>query len=188
MAADSDANARAQSQSRPRPGSGSRPPVPDPPADVRDLRLASFDELDRIFARGAVPSAGELDGAYGGRLLAVAGTDALAAPVRLLLDAVYGAPSPLMPWLGKRFDTTTDEGRVGSNIWLTHAGPHFAAYKVTDADGTCVLDYDVTHNLPPLRRIRGEVVRLAPGLYLGRMGLRLGDTTPTLLYFALETG
>lgn len=173
MAADPEANAQTRT---------------DAPADLRDLRLASLDELDRIFAQGSVPSAGELDGAYRGRLLAVAGTDTLPAPLRLLLDALYGAPAPLMPWLGKRFDTTADEGRVGSNIWLTEAGPHFASYKVRDAGGACVLDYDVAPNLPPLRRIRGEVVRLAPGLYLGRMGLRVGTTTPTLLYFALETG
>lgn len=173
----------ADAQARSRPGQ-----PPQPPGHLSDLRLASVEELDGAFAQGTLPSAGELDGAYEGRLLAVAGTDSLPAPLRLLLDAIYGAPSPLMPWIGKRFDTTTDEGRVGSNIWLTDAGPHFASYKVTDGDGVCVLDYDLAHNPAPLRRIRGEVVRLAAGLYLGRMGLRFAAATPTLLYYALETG
>lgn len=156
------------------------------PADWRDLRLAGFDALAAAFDTGEVPSAGELDGSYRGRVLAVAGTDRVPVPARRILDLLYGAPSPLMPWIGKRFDTGAD-GRVGSNIWLTDAGPHFASYRIVTENGDCVLDYDVAANPPPLRRIRGEIVRLAPGLYLGRMALRLVATTPVLLYFALET-
>lgn len=156
------------------------------PADLRDLRLAGFEALAAAFDAGEAPSTGELDGAYHGRVLAVAGTDRAPAPARRLLDLLYGAPSPLMPWIGKRFDAD-DGGRSGSNIWFTVAGPHFASYRIVSGGGACVLDYDVAANPPPLRRIRGEVVRLAPGLYLGRMALRLAATSPVLLYFALET-
>lgn len=156
------------------------------PADWRDLRLAGFDELAAAFDAGTAPTAGELDGAYHGRVLAVAGTDRMPTALRRVLDLAYGAPSPLMPWVGKRFDAGGDD-RVGANIWLTNAGPHFASYRILLDEGTCVLDYDVAANPPPLRRIRGEVVRLAPGLYLGRMALRLPESSPVLLYFALET-
>lgn len=157
------------------------------PTDWRDLRFATFDALASAFDSGEFPSAGELDGSYRGRILAVAGTDTAPTPLRRILDLFYGAPSPLMPWIGKRFDTTR-HGRTGVNIWLTSAGPYFASYAVTSDDGTCVLDYDVDENPRPVRAIRGELVRLCAGLYLGRMSLRLGDRTPTLLYYALETG
>ncbi|MFN8106048.1 MAG: hypothetical protein U0U69_16515 [Acidimicrobiia bacterium] len=154
------------------------------PADWRELRLADFATLARVFDAGEAPSAGELDGAYRGRVIAVAGTDAAPTPLRRLLDLFYGAPPPLMPWAGKRFDTTRD-GRTGTNIWLTGAGPCFADFQVSSAESTSVLDYDVDQNPRPLRAVRGEVVRLAAGLYLGRMSLRLGARSPTLVYFVL---
>lgn len=172
MAADADTHAEV-------PGAAT-------PADLQDLRMVGFQALAAAFDAGEAPSSGELDGLYEGRVLAVAGTDVFPTPLRRLLDLIYGAPAPLMPWIGKRFDSAAGE-RGGVNVWLTHAGPHFASYRVERDGGTCALDYDVEENPSVLRGIRGEVVRLVPGLYLGRMGLRIRDRAPTLLYFALET-
>jgi len=159
---------------------------PQPVADPADLRLATFDELAVPFRLGEAPMAGELDGVYRGRVVALAGIDRVPMPARRVLDLLLR--SRLVPWYGKRFDAAGESGRRGVNVWLTSMGPNLFPYRIESTERACVLDYDIPANLPPLRRIHGEIVRLAPGLYLGRMTVLVGESTPTVLYFTLENG
>lgn len=154
------------------------------PADLADLRGSAFATLDVAFENGTEPDMPELDGAYGGRLVAFRGLDALPSLVRGPLNAIL--TSALVPWRGKRFSGDTEGNRFGTNIWLTMFGPDFTHFDVSQAASALQLDYNIPRNLPPIRSIRGEVRRLAPGLYLGRMSLQIrGQRTP-LLYFTLD--
>lgn len=154
------------------------------PADTADLRSADWATIEAAFEGGAEPDLTELDGAYRGRLVSVWGFDMVPTPLRWLIDIVFG--TPLMPWRGKRFGRNASGDRTGSNIWLTMRGPDIVSFDVGDGERSLRLDYDVARNPSPLRVIRGDVRRLAPGLYLGRMAARLGDRDTPVLWFTLD--
>ncbi len=153
-------------------------------ADPRDLEGATFDELAEVFESGTAPQGAELDGLYHGRIIALAGSDRLPELARGLLATVYR--SGLVPWIGKRFGISDTGGRSGVNTWLTNAGPDFAGFECTPDGDSLLLNYDVKSNLAPLRRIRGELRRLAPALYLGRASVSLGGNSVTVIYFTLD--
>jgi hypothetical protein len=154
------------------------------PADVAELRNADSEALEAAFAAGVDPDLTELDGVYRGRLISVRGFDLLPSIVRSALDIAFG--TPLMPWRGKRFGGDQEGRRSGANVWLTTSGPDLVWFDLDRSRGGLLLDYDVSRNPAPLRIIKGDVRRLAPGLYLGRMSLRIGQRTTTVLWFTLD--
>ena len=153
------------------------------PAGIADLTGAGTGELGDRFRSGMPPATAELDGEYRGVVLAVAPLDRLPGLLRRLLVPVYAAFG--LPWRGKRFGAAGDS-RGGTNVWLAAHGPGFGAFRCRRESGATVLDYDVALNPLPLRAVQGEVRRVGPGLYLGRMGVRFGGRHVHVLYFALR--
>lgn len=153
-------------------------------ADSTDLLGEGWGDLEQAFESGQEPDSTELDGVYRGRLISVRGIDVLPPLVHRVVDILAG--TPLLPWRGKRFGAADVGRRSGSNVWLTMRGPDLISFRVSRAERSLVLDYDVPANPPPLRTILGEVRRLGPGLYLGRMSVRSGQRTTPLLWFTLD--
>lgn len=146
----------------------------------------SMAELDALFAELDVASRGELQGRKRGRVLAVSGLDWIPGVAR---SALFGFLNELPIWQGKSF-----EGEFGANAWLLPGHQlQFARFLVREApavDGRGMvlrLDYDVTANPAPLRKILGELRHLAPGLFLARMQFMWGDRVVKVLYFTLES-
>jgi len=157
--------------------------IAHPPAeDVRaPLAGASFDHLATMFDDLPHPSQPP-HGVLRGQAVALAGAQRLPGWARQAVTSVLArliAPC----WRGKRIAHGS-----GSNLWLPIGSPlafgHFAVRQ--DHDGPLLLDYDVSDNPAPLRRIVGELRTLAPGLYLGRMDLVTGNGRRPVLYFTLE--
>lgn len=146
----------------------------------------SMAELDHLFADLDVASRGELQGRKRGRVLAVSGLDWIPGVAR---SALFGFINELPIWRGKTFD-----GEFGANTWLLPGHRlQFARFLVREAPaldgrGTVLrLDYDVTANPAPLRKIIGELRHLAPGLFLARVQYLWGDRVIKILYFTLES-
>lgn len=146
----------------------------------------SMAELDGLFAELDVASRGELQGRKRGRVLAVSGLDWIPGVAR---SALFGFLNELPIWRGKSF-----EGEFGANAWLLPGHRlQFARFLVREApalDGRGMvlrLDYDVTANPAPLRKILGELRHLAPGLFLARLQFLWGDRVIKVLYFTLES-
>ena len=169
-------------------------------------RDEAHDSLNRIFRLGTLPESG-LDGRFDG--VAVTPTTFTAT------DPVLRALSTLwMPWLGKRFDAETatgdnimppgarlpskllwpgyrflilGDGRYGAFRFRTYAGA-----GVVDADRRVLkIDYGWDENPKFLiRDILDELVRVVPGVYLGKALLRRdGPVNPSwrlVGYFALR--
>ncbi|MCW5889591.1 MAG: hypothetical protein KIT14_03480 [bacterium] len=161
-------------------------PARDEAVDARTLGAMTRTELDALFAGMAATDAASLRGRYHGALCGVIGIDRLPARLRELVYAVLR--TPLNVWRGKSFD-----GDHGANRWGVGEGQlAFAAYRLEpgmahDGTGPCLLlDYDVPENLLPLRAILGEIRQLGPGLHLGRMTWRAGQSVGCALYFTLE--
>lgn len=164
---------------------GSRPATAIVP---RARRLAGERPADVLALFATLPAALaiEMPRRTRGHVVALAGTDVLPAVLRRALIALANGPFGL--WRGKSFDGATGANRVG----LPGLERALGFYRVAGGEAydgagpALVLDYDVARNPAPLRRIRGELRRLAPARWLGRM--TLGDATSrrTLLYFELE--
>lgn len=159
--------------------------------DPSSLSRMSIPALDELFAELAPATLGELQGHKRARMLAVAGLDWMPAKAR---GALLGLATELPfvgggVWRGESFD-----GEFGSNAWLLPGrGLEFARYLVREApalDGCGAvirLDYDVSTNPAPLRRLVGELRHLAPGLFLVRLYYRWGERAVKVLYFMLES-
>jgi hypothetical protein len=153
------------------------------PASLSRMPIAALDEL---FADLDPASLAQLQGHKRGRVIAVSGIDWVPGVVR---SALLGLVNQLPIWRGEVF-----EGEFGANAWLLPgARLEFARYVVREAaalDGSgpvLQLDYDVSANPKPLRRIVGELRYLAPGLFLVRMQLMWGARVIRASYFTLES-
>lgn len=155
-----------------------------PVAYPKDLEGARFVDLQAQFETSEKPQVAELDGLYRGRIVAIAGTDALPGPARSLVSALLN--SILIPWVGKRFGTNESGGWQGTNTWFTTLGPNFLGFVCRSGNDALVLDYDIATNPKPLRAMLGELRRLAPALYLGRLSVRVGERATPILYFTLD--
>ena len=151
---------------------------------ARSDRAGALRELEESFRAGRA-SAG-IDGVTEGRFVAFAlqpaADRALAALARRW-----------MPWSGKRFsaaaargDNALFEGSVHGFGFATRVEPSAreAGHEVL------VIDYAaVPRNPPPVRRIRDELVEIAPGVHLGQALWRRGERRPALVaYWALRAG
>lgn len=154
-----------------------------PSAGMADLTCAGAQELAARFRSGMPPATAELDGEYRGHVLAVAPLDRLPAAVRRFFGPLYAGLG--LPWRGKRFGAG-EGSRRGANVWLFTHGPGFGAFWCRQEAGATLLDYDIPLNPVPLRVVQGEVRRIDPGLYLGRMRVRFGRHHVHVLYYALR--
>ena len=135
-------------------------------ASPRFLVGHSYRELDEIFRGLSTPLRVE-DKRLKGTIIALAGTSWLPRWVRRSIGLAIGA---LIPWSAKEF-----YGPQGSNIWFGFQnGLRFLHYNVsrragTDGSDVIWLDYNIERNMPPFRRVRGEMRALGPGVMLCRM-------------------
>lgn len=161
--------------------------------DLDALARMSFSELAAIY-RGAEPPAcvAALNGSREGRLLALAGGLGRGAAARWLRML---AASPLFPWRGKSFRAWGDGAGAGAGInrvRLLVPTVKIATFEtriaasVLDGRPCAVLDYDRPDNPWPLRRLRDELRRIGPELYLGPAMLRLRSGPRPVLYFAVS--
>ncbi len=164
------------------------------------------ESLNRIFRLGTLPEP-SLDGCFDGA--------AIAPTTFAATDLILRTLSHLwMPWLGKRFDAETATGdnlmlpsaRLPSKLlwpgyrFLSLRDGRYAAFRfrtyagagVIDTDRRALqLDYDWDENPRFLiRDILDELVRVVPGVYLGKALLRChGPINPSwrvVGYFALR--
>ncbi|MDP3857264.1 MAG: hypothetical protein Q8Q73_05800 [Stagnimonas sp.] len=150
------------------------------------LRSLSAPALDELFDRLPAPGADELRGDYPGSVLTGAGFEALAPWLRPLLRAFAA-------WLWRAKSFAPGQG---INLWWSPLRPlrrlPYRCYLQASALGggeVLVLDYDLAGNPAPARRVRGELRRLAPDHYLGRMLLRRrGGGARLVTYFSLRRG
>jgi hypothetical protein len=153
---------------------------------VNSLSRLPIAQLDELFAELDPASLAQLQGHKRGRVLAVSGLDWVPGVAR---SALLGLVNQLPIWHGETF-----EGEFGANAWLLPGGRlEFARYIVREApalDGSgpvIRLDYDVSANPKPLRRIVGELRYLEPGRFLVRMQFMWGKHVVRALYFTLES-
>ena len=160
------------------------------PIDITDtieparLGGATFDDLERYFAAGDAPQVAELDGLYRGRVVALAGWHMLPGAVRRTFAAFMAGP--LFPWVGKRFGGNRHGGRIGVDAWLTIHGPDIGRFNCRRSETDLTLDYDIASNPRPIRNAQCELRRIAPGVYLGRLGYRFAERRLDLAYFTLD--
>ncbi|KIG13614.1 hypothetical protein DB30_07822 [Enhygromyxa salina] len=154
--------------------------------DPASLSRMSTTALDELFTELEPAELAQLQGHKRGRVLAVTGLDWVPAAAR---SALLGFVNQLPIWRGEVF-----EGEFGANAWLLPGSRlEFARYVVREApalDGSgpvIRLDYDVSANPKPLRRIVGELRYLGPGLFLVRMQLLWGSRVIRASYFTLES-
>ena len=163
--------------------SRSQPTLAAPPPT--SLRPLSASALDQLFGGLPAPAADELRGDYPGSVLTGAGLEALAPWRRRLVRACAG-------WLWRAKSFAPGQG---INLWWSPLRPlrrlPYRTYPQVSALGggeVLVLDYDLAGNPASARRVRGELRRLAPDYYLGRMLLRRRGGTALLTYFTLRRG
>ncbi|MDI1302452.1 MAG: hypothetical protein PSX71_11135 [bacterium] len=151
------------------------------PTDLLRQRQA---ELDALFSLLAPPSPAQAKGYWHGTLMAVHGLDWLP---RALAGSLYRLLStPLNPWRGKSFDSTS-----GANRWLLVHGAAFGCFTMhttnspVDGQPVLLLDYNVAGNPGLLRNIRGEARQLGNGQLLARMNWQGSAGLQRVLYFTL---
>jgi hypothetical protein len=162
------------------------------PATLDELAKLSSLELEALYRQGGVPaSLKALDGDLQGRMLAVRG-----AGHGLLFRALASlAQSASFPWAGKSFAAkSATEGTGINRIQLTGLGrQRLFAFRtridpsVIDGAPCVLIDYDDSDNPALIRAIRDEVREVSPGLYLGPACFKRKDSTPVVLWFALDT-
>lgn len=146
------------------------------PADLADLYRAA-----------ETPRLRDLDGDLRGTMLASPLAGRRLGRVLRVLGAWEG-----FPWRGKSFSSHGDDRGQGANRllndrWKTaHFVTTIARSRAGDFDAL-VLDYDLPGNPFFIRRIKDEVRRVAPGLFLGQAWLEAGAKPFLCFYFGLET-
>jgi hypothetical protein len=172
---------------------------------------AAEEELNVLFKTSTDASA--VDGQSKGILVGwVAPKQGLDAAGKGLMHLGIGVTKKLgvLPWLGKRFDSSTQQGinsvtgvalalKPLTSVARSGHGKHFEAFPMKnwvergklDADtDVFVIDYDSAPGNPfPVSRIRDELVEIVPNTYLGKMLWRQGDGNQyhLLAFFALKT-
>jgi hypothetical protein len=173
-------------------------------AGVRAARRRgeAHDSLNRMFRLGTPPDS-PLHGEHPGIAIALTTVRPVDTSFRLLAGA-------WMPWLGKRFDSST---QTGDNLLARSARLPLRAlwpsYSLQDAPGgrcaafrfrtyvgpgavdpdrqTLKIDYDSADNPSLLiRDILDELVQVVPGAYLGKILLRRKGERSLIGYFALR--
>ena len=160
---------------------------------LRD-RAATDQALNEMFRAGTVPSglSGPTDG-----MLVMTTTNPLLDPVVRLVTSLW------MPWQGKRFDSETDSGinqftdsaaMPAKLLWPSYRlkdaeegrlAFDFTTYEDSGRDDpdrqVMVIDYSSVEANPRLiiKRIRDELVQVAPSTYLGKVLFQL-PTLPDL--------
>lgn len=111
------------------------------------------------------------------------------------LDGEYkgSVPGYIFSWIGKKFDLVNSKG---INIFDEGAGETSLKYEFKTSTGHGItdkkfevlkIDYDLKSNPFWLRRVLDEVVEISPGVYLGKMHIRIIPGYPfTLAYFDLR--
>lgn len=157
-------------------------------AGLEALSRMSFDQLERLYREGSVPSdLAALDGRPRGRLLAVRNTGR--GPLARALRTVTGLRA--FPWAGKVFRATSKDHGEGRNRLRLGAESELVPFEtcfeesVLDGRRCIVLDYDLKANPAPARRIRDELRRVGDGLYMGPMFLKTGKRPRMMLWWAV---
>ena len=171
--------------------------------EARDDRSAGAEKLNELFRLGVPPSG--IDGQTEGIFVA----PLITPPVDRALRMLTGS---WMPWLGKRFDSTTSMGDntlSGSARWPAKLlwplygtkpyGSNRAAFEFEtrvepgkdDPDrDVLVIDYHPVESNPRfiIRQIRDELVEIVPGANLGKILWRHNEDDHALIgYFALRS-
>lgn len=160
------------------------------PRGLDELAAMGVGALTELYREARAPeSMRGLDGDPVCRMLAVRGIDrgAGAGVIRRL------ARASRFPWIGKRFEATSDrEGRginrvrlAGEHTWF----PFDTRFEPSAIDGEpCVfLDYRLPANPAPIRMIRDELRELETGLMFGPAMLQTESGPARLaLYFACD--
>jgi hypothetical protein len=170
---------------------------------LRELgRKESVDELNALFRQGSAPR--DLDGPTEG-MLVLPSLGAIRTPFVKTVKSVW------MPWLGKRFFAAEHRGdnrfrqsvRLPAKLlWPSYStrpnGQERTAFDFEtriEAGGhdpdtqVLVIDYAPIETNPDrlIRRIRDEIVEVAPGVYLGKILHREDDGEYSSLgFFALR--
>lgn len=168
--------------------------------DPRSMRADALRELNQMFKASSPPEPPP-NGFLPGRLV----TMSLAPPVDAFMRRVARL---YMPWLGKRFDATSNTGtnvlRSSARSQLKVLWPSYTPIETdgnleafafrtrlapgeVDPDVTVLkIDYDSEEN-PNLiiRRILDELVRVEDGIYLGKILYRSGRSWRPIGFFSL---
>ncbi|WP_222615429.1 GMC oxidoreductase [Persicimonas caeni] len=154
-----------------------------------DLRLLTPGALERTWQSAPPAEVPQVQGRLPGSVVHLRGVDPLPLAPRKLLDRLVGA---LSLWRGKHIVGARGHNHFG----LGGAQVRFGQFEVRagrawqeanrqDAKQVLVLDYDQPENPAWLRRLRGELCRLEPDLFLGRVGWRGDGGVHFLMYFGL---
>ncbi len=158
-----------------------------PLQNSRDLKDASPEGLENIYARSVVPDPAELEGRLRGEALYL-------FPGLLGGLSFFGLLEKFFSlWKGAVF-TVGAGGRVrGVNLFFKENAPTllmaFEARRRESAFGpgeTILLDYNIQENSRIFRPVRDEIRRAADGLYLGRSFMIVGGWPRSLAWFVLE--
>jgi len=166
-------------------------------------RAEVLSRLDEAFRSGDAPDPLP-SGFRSGRLLATSTW----GPWDSLVQRLAGL---WMPWLGKSFDAASETGinrflpTPGTRLLLRLLFPtHVPAVSAADrieafpfrtrvapgeidpAVRVLKIDYDFEANPTLIRRILDEVVKVAPGLFLGKVLFRLGQRYHRIGFFSLR--
>ncbi len=149
-----------------------------------DLLTKDTRALRALYVAGVAPNLRELDGFFPGRFLAgLLGRRALPGPLR-----TFGRSS-LFPWRGKIFRALGADTGEGVNVWFPRIERFaFRTHLATSRAGAfdaLQLDYDLPGNPLPLRAVKDEMRRIAPGLWLGQMYYPLVGGLKLVTYFAV---
>lgn len=142
----------------------------------------TFDELKELFS-GLTPQAIKPGSRLAGHMTTLAGTSWMPRFLRRFLVKVLNL---IIPWSGKGF-----YGEQGSNLWFgVRSGPKYGHYNVSMEDGLdgkkiIRLNYNNERNPAFLRRIRGEVRLLGPGIHLAEMLWKTRKGYFTIMYFTM---
>ncbi|MEW6203176.1 MAG: hypothetical protein AB1546_14450 [bacterium] len=159
-----------------------------------ELLELSIAQLDEIFTGAEAPGCEEMGGRY--RCLWLSGEvdGYLPKPLKKLRAMIAGSRS--FPWKGMEIEKRFDESDItGTNLLFDMDKGvrmfHFdARIEPSEFDGKDCLafDYDTEKNILPFRKLRDEVRKVNPTLYLGRGNLMLGGKARLIAYFTLEPG
>ncbi|MEW5945830.1 MAG: hypothetical protein AB1742_06490 [bacterium] len=159
---------------------------------AEELQEMELDRLDEIFSKAQAPDPEQLRGTFRGLALASPVHDYVPKALRKVW-ALY-ASSPLFMWKGKEFEMDEEQNCLGGRNLFVSLNSPIKLFKFTtrtepseyDSGDCLVLDYDLDKNPLPIRKVRDELRRVNPNLYLGRGNLMIGEEPRFAFYFTLE--
>ncbi len=152
-----------------------------------ELLALSPADLSDLYRAAETPRLRDLDGDLRGRMLA----SPLAGRTLGRLVRAIGSWDRF-PWRGKSFASHGEDhgegaNRVVTDRWKTaRFETSIARSRAGDFDAL-QLDYDLPDNPFFIRRIKDEVRRVAPGVFLGQAWLEAGAKPLLCFYFGLES-